>query len=357
MPLKLSSYNDEFAHANYAYQILRTHALPGFHEAIDANDAISHGLYENYQSPLYYCVLAAAGKITEVVEVGRLIILGRLLNLIAFVGLLCLFVMIASVLNLDQFVTGAGLVFISLNGVLVRFTSTAGNDPLFWLCSGAILLSCSVLWRDGFSRSWLLVLFVSLVLGLYSKLTTLLFVPLPLVALMRHASSRNALVSLACAISALMLTLPLWMRNLSVFHSLIPIEAGFGVPNADGFSVLATLGYAGRSMIFPWSEFWQGYIGLFLMCVPLFYFAACVILKNSWAILLREPLLLVCLALTMFGFAWLNFRYDQSEGRYFFAAWPVIALAFSARGSATLWMLFLSMLFPYLLFYPIILGA
>jgi len=122
---------------------------------------------------------------------------------------------------------------------------------------------------------------------------------------------------------------------------------------------LATAVYAFRSFIFPWSEFWNGAVGLLFM-LPFAAFALWSLLfRSGWRSLVSQPVLFSALVIVAASFLWLNSRYDQAEGRYLFAAWPALILPLTGKpgGKWNLWLLLLCLLLPYTLMIIPVAGA
>ena len=355
---QLSSYNDELAHGNYVLHLLETGNLPQNVEPIDAENALRRGNFENYQPPLYYPVVAGLSSTLGKSSLADVIGVGRFLNTVFFLGILGLLILIGKELALPSVAISLGAIFLSLNGVMVRFSSTATNEALFWLFGGVMIWTALKIWRSGLWLTSTAVFFAASVGALYTKLSAILLLPLLAIVVLKERKARTFF--LVCATYALILavTLPLWFRNVHEFGSFFPLASGFGssLSTVPGFSFLT---YAVRSFVFPWQEFWLGWIGLVTM-LPLILFAILSAAnKRVIGTLIREPVLGSALLLAIMAFLWLNFHYDQAEARYLFAAWPVLTLLFtglSDRPRAPL-LLTLALLLPYTLFLLPALGS
>ncbi len=354
----LSSYNDELAHGHYALHLLETGRLPQNIESIETEGALNRGHFENYQPPLYYLLVAGLSTTLGKSSLSGIILVGRFLNVILFLGILGLFVLIGRELALPSVAISSGVMFLSLSGVMVRFSSTATNEALFWLFGSIMLWTALKIMHSGLWFASTAVFFASSVAALYTKLTAILLLPLLALVLLKQRNARMIfLVSMTYVLIAIV-TLPLWFRNLHEFGSVFPLAAGFGAPQSaiPGFGFLT---YALRSFVFPWQEFWQGWIGLALMLPFFLYLIVSAADKRTSRTLVREPVLSVALLLTCVAFLWLNFRYHQAEARYLFAAWPVVALLFTGmadRVRAPL-LLLVVLLLPYALFLLPALGS
>lgn len=358
VPGVLSSYNDEFAHANYVMHILTHGDLPRQVESIQGNGALERGDYENYQPPLYYLLDAAIGKLVGARDLIQIVRIGRFIGIILSVGIALVFLRIAHALAVSEAFAPAGLILIALNGVFVCFTSTLGNEPLFWLLAGGMILIALRMWQEGLRATHWMTFTVLAILAVYTKLTAVLLLPLPLATLARRWNPRLLLALAAMYCLILACVLPLCLRNVHEFGSLLPLNAGFGTP-AWRLPHFSTAIYALRSFIFPWSEFWHGLTGLLFLLPFCFYGTWTLIYRCGWRQLASQPVLFAALAITLALYLWLNTRYDQAEGRYLFAAWPALQLALIGRPRSKfdLWLLFAVSLWPYALFIVPLTGA
>jgi hypothetical protein len=350
-PGRISSYNDELAHAQYAMSILAHNALPKQVEAVDVKDALTHGCYENYQPPLYYSILALTAKAIGCADKEDLVRLGRFLGLVLLVGMLGVFVLIGREVRSEPFAISGGLIFLALNGVIVRFTSTVGNDPLFWLAAGGMLLFTLRIHRQPKNWKEWLGFALCCILGIYAKLSTLVVLPILLCEPLVARTLRSWLNVFAVLLLIFLCTLPVWQRNVHEFGSVFPLTAGFGQPTWR-VPDLAAFAFAVRSVVFPWTEFWKGIEGAVLMLPMLYILARGCILQSGWRTLIEWKPLGALMMLAAAAFVWLNLRYNQAESRYLFAAWPsLIFLGIGKRAVVGgLWSLLVVLSLPYLLF-------
>lgn len=349
-PGELSSYNDEIAHAGYTDFLLKHHALPAQVEPIDAPGALQRGSFENYQPPLYYLLHSLTAALWMERDFKSIVLTGRFISILFGILLIPVFLLIARELQLSSAAIAAGLVFLSISGILIRFQAACTNDSLFWLLIGiSYWIALRLQHSERHFRYWML--FTAVVsLALYTKLSALLLIPLPLLIVLRRKSSAKLLhwgIALGCII---LLTLPVWIRNLNDFGGLLPLHAGFGSP-AWRMPALSSMLFSFRSLIFPWSEFWQGIIGIILISIP-FIIILFFRYRNSPGQRIGFDIFSFGFVLTFIAFLWLNLQYDQAESRYLFAAWPAFALfvSRSARSVSDLWLLNGALLLPFLLF-------
>jgi hypothetical protein len=321
----LSSYGDERAHVEYTLHILRTGYLPRTSTAITIESVVP--AFENYQSPLYYLLHAGVCKALGVESVRDVTLCGRALSLLFGVLILWIAWKILKLMGGVWHSTEWAVIFtcLALSGVLVRFSTLAGNDAFFWLCSGFCCYSLLKLPNDRNART-LTLLLLCLVCAFYVKLSALLLLPSVVFQVVRSRTDTRLLLPLALA--AVVLLSPLFLRNLRDFGSLLPLASGFGesgwrLPNFD------SLFYAIRSGVFPWNEVWNNWLGLALMLPALAVFSAVFV---KW---LRRPALdwhTILLGSALLAYVILNLQYDQAEARYLFVAWPVILPSVFAQG-------------------------
>jgi 4-amino-4-deoxy-L-arabinose transferase-like glycosyltransferase len=350
---ELSAYNDERAHFNYITYLLEHRCLPGVGGSIRDDSNGSAATYENYQPPLYYLVCAPAVSLWQTMDWPRSCLAARLVSLLAGIALLPIAYGIALAFGLSRSVAAGSMIVISILGSFVRFSSLVSNDTFCWLFAGLAIFFWLRAEHEPTRRlhPFLWCLFVSI--GLYSKLSILLLVPLPILHSVLERNWKRSLKWLAWTIMAILFTLPIWIRNMQIFGSLFPLSAGFGMPGIESASLMSIIAYAVRSFIFPWQEFWGGWPGSLLLLVVIL---ACV----SLVIFSREQLKRLCnnrifvllLLMGIAGFAWLNLNYFQAEGRYLLISWPTwaIIIAGETKTIARQWILLGILLSPYLLF-------
>jgi len=349
-PGELSSYNDEIAHANYTLYLLDKHTLPSQIEPIDEPGALERGSFENYQPPLYYIIHSVVASLFSDQTFESIVLSGRVLSIFFGVSLLLVFILVARVCQFTPIEIAAGLIFLSLSCVLIRFQAASTNDTLFWLLTGAVYWAVLKLERSELRiQDWLLFTLLASA-ALYTKLSALLLLPLPLLIIFQKRDFQKLLNWGYSVFLILILTIPIWIRNISEFGGILPLHAGFG---RSEWRILAfeSILFSYRSLIFPWTEFWQGIIGLMLISVPLIAVAV-LFYRNKTEQSGRFNIFQFGFLITLVAFIWLNLQYDQAEFRYFFAAWPALAVLVSksANSVSGLWFLNCAFLIPFLLF-------
>lgn len=347
---RLSSYNDEIAHLSYVRHVLESGRLPEQAESIQAQGALERGSFENYQPPLYYAVVAAICRLAGQRDLAELALVGRLTALVCSLMLLWILLRIATELSLQPERVAAAVVFWALNGVMVRFASTAGNDALFWVCAGGMILTALRMERSDSGLRDFLSFGAFAVAALYTKLSALILLPLPFLALGHNRRGRWFMQCVVMMLLILAAAGTVWWRNVHSFGSLLPLDAGFGAAHWRVPDLLS-VSYAIRSFFFPWHELWRAAVGLTLMAPLMLMAGAALVQPKQWHALRRAPVLLAALILTFIAYLGLNLRYDQAEARYLFAAWPALAVLLSLplRTQAARWVLVVASLLPYAL--------
>ncbi|MCB9357248.1 MAG: glycosyltransferase family 39 protein [Calditrichaeota bacterium] len=343
---KLSAYGDEPAHVAYTMHLLENGELPAFITPITEETGAAPS-FENYQSPAYYVLHALSCRAVGADSIEGVVLAGRILSLCFMLLSIPVACKIATRIAPGAAMTACAVIFLSLSPVMVRFSALCGNETLLWLASGVIVLSYLRDEERQAPRSLLLLAVVS-ALGVYVKLSALLLLPLLFVRSgTRFRTQRKT--SIGVVLFFVLLVAPVFLRNKLVFDSFLPLTAGFGLPlfRIPGPDFLA---FSFRSVVFPWSEFWKGWIGVLVMAPALL-----VLVRACWSGAFRPPMRLWSSWLSLSALAaylLLNFQYHQAEGRYLFVAWPVVVaglqpISTSANGP---FIMIASLTLPYLLF-------
>jgi len=350
---KLLPYNDERAHYNYIIHIIETGALPTSDSSIKEELGSTHASFESYQPPLYYLISAPTVALWQSIDPNTSYLAGRFISLLFGIMLLPLVFLIVLELGLSRAIASSTLIVTSLLGNLVRYSVLISNDSLCWFFAGLIVYFWLRAGAESSNKRYLLFWTLALVGGLYTKFSILLLAPLPLILCLLKREWRKSIIWFGLIAIAAILSAPVWLRNIQVFGSILPLSTGFGSPDVELASLFSILSYALRSFIFPWQEFWGGSLGGILIlsiaiaCVILIIFAL-----SEFRVIKALPNYLLLLFASSSGFAWLNMYYFQAEGRYLLIAWPawILLLAIGGRTRRTQSILFALMLLPYLLF-------
>ncbi len=365
---------DEPAHYNYVRYLAENRRLPVLrmgdypHDYLEeikaakfpATMSIEPIRYEFYQPPLYY-ILAA---VVYVLFGGRLFPL-RLLSVLLGAALL----RVAYCIVKEVFPQREGLAlgtaaFVAFVPMHVAMTAAVNNDALAELILAGILWMLVRYIKEGGRERRLVGLGVLMGLGLLTKATTLIALPLAPFAVVAsdlvHRPSerldagtlRRCLLPLGCC---LLLALPWFARNALVYgdldilgqkrHDAIVVGqprtsewlARYGAAEVARRFLLTTF----RSF---WAQFgWMGvpvdgriYLALALLCLAVGLGLALFAVR-----IFRQPhlltpfqksalaLLALSFLLSLLSYLWYNAKFVQHQGRYLFPALVPIGLAFS----------------------------
>lgn len=350
---KLLPYNDERAHFNYIIHIIEKGTLPSSDISIKEELGSTQASFESYQPPLYYLIAAPAVALWQSFDPKTSYLAGRFVSLLFGILLLPLVFLIAFELGLSRTIASSALIVTSLLGSLVRYSVLISNDSLCWLFAGLIIYFWLRADAESSSKRYLLLWTLALAGGLYTKFSILLLAPLPLILCLLKKQWRKSIIWFGLIAIAAILSAPVWLRNIQVFSSILPLSAGFGSPDVEPASLLSVLSYALRSFIFPWQEFWSGPSGgILILSIAIACVILIIIALSEFRVIKALPNCFLLLFASIVGFAWLNMHYFQAEGRYLLIAWPawILLLAIGGRTRRTKSILFILMLLPYLLF-------
>jgi MFS family permease len=348
---RLSAYNDESAHFHYIMHIANHGNLPGKGDSIpeDAKAAT----FENFQSPLYYLLCTPFVALWQSVNPSAGYFAARIISLIASIALVPLAFSIARMFGFEQTAAASAAMVTAILGSFVRFGSLVSNDALCWLFGGLAVYFWLKTERDAPTSRHFLLWSLAMIASIFTKLSALLLLPLPFLSSVLERRWRQSLRWLLCSLVVLAAALPIWLRNIQDFGSLLPFAAGFGEPGAGQASWLSVAAYAMRSLFFPWQEFWGGWLGGLIVLASILVCAYLTLSSIHQFKSLRFPVdYLLLLLASLSGFIWLNFHYFQAEGRYLLISWPAWVIVIGAGGRSVVrqWFLLGALLLPYVLF-------
>ncbi|RYG38609.1 DUF2142 domain-containing protein [bacterium] len=212
---------DERQHANYIARLAKGEGLPVF----NAEDPNLYESYQSHQPPLYYGIAAAWSKLTgssaiESRDTGlRLRSLNVILGAITVAGV---FFAAWWATREDAAALGAAA-FAALIPMHLALSGAVSNDPLLIaLCTWTLaILALSV--REGWTAARALTVGLLVGLALLTKTTALALLPALLVAVIVRRPNGKAV--LAAAVPILILSLPWFARNQSLYGDPFAIGA------------------------------------------------------------------------------------------------------------------------------------
>lgn len=404
---------DEPAHYNYIAHIAHGEGLPVLKmgdfdmdyigyivgERFPASLSVLPLRYEFYQPPLYYLsavpVYWLAGGLEDLspgVPYGQALVAIRLFGVgLGLVSLILIYRCLAVLFPYRPEICLAATAFAGTLPMYVAVTASVNNDTLaimLLLASSLYLLS----WMrtvieaaqateltpradvaDGRNRladpsiahqnRLLFGLGLCLGLGLLAKIYAYAFLPLCLIFVglvsWRYRNRRQNLVNLTWVLApALVLGLPLWLRNLPLYGILDPLGLSWHdavvVGQPTTFEWIATHGWAAywqRAFSFTFRSFWGvfGWLAVFwderwytlmraltlsIGCGALSFFASLFMFRNDrkdtqphphetflrWSLVFMISLLLTVLV----SYIFYNLKFVQHQGRYLF--WGILAM-------------------------------
>jgi len=381
---------DEPAHYNYIAHIAEYGSLPILRQG-DYDQSLlevllatqfapkipTSGLrYESYQPPLYYLTATPVFWVTN----GSLLAL-RLYNvLLGAITLILLYHCVILVFPQKTMLATGAVAFAASLPMQVAMTAALNNDGLATLLILASMLVLLRWMRDQFYGEMtpgedrqirrLMILGLLLGLGLLTKIYAYLMLPIILVAIvligwlqptigrpMRphpwHDLRRSIGMSLWTLIPALMLGLPLWLRNIWLYGrwDLLGLnwhdQVVFGQPRtADWIADFGWIEYSERAFRFTFQSFWGvfGWMGVFMdnrIYLALLVFSGVIFAGLLWAVvrLISGPpdtemdlfqvavliLLGTILLAVVVSYLGYNFKFVQHQGRYLF--WGLLPLS------------------------------
>jgi hypothetical protein len=367
---------DEPAHYNFIRQLDGTMRLPVLqtndYDQVYVEEIVRRGFppeldigplrYENHQPPLYYLLSLPVHRLSR----NELLPL-RLFSLLLGTGLIVLAYATGRTVVPDRpLFPCCAAAFMALLPQHTAMMASINNDSL------AGLLMALILWlalrerlrlSTGCPERALLGLAVGL--GLLTKLTVAIGYPVAAFALLqRLREDHSAPVAGAGGLSPvaaprtdlllvlvlpLLLVLPWWLRNLSVygwpdFLGLIRHASVVAAQPQTG-DWIATHGFSGwlhRMLTFTFQSFWGQFGWMAVPMRPVVYtilLVFCGLLTAGWLLGLRRgghgpvavrgstALLLLSMGLTLAAYLWYNSSFVQHQGRYLYSGLVPISLA------------------------------
>ena len=361
---------DEPAHYNYIRYLAEQRTLPtlqagdydqAYLEEIKARRfppamAIDPIRYEYHQPPLYYALATPLYWLTG----GNLLAL-RLFSVLLGAALLWVTRRILDAIFPDRaWLSLGGVAFVAFLPQHVAMSAAVNNDVLGELMlAAAAALSLAYLRggrKEAHDRRLLAALAIVTGIGLWTKTSAYLALPLALLAILWRARAGAPLwPRLALGLGpALLLGLPWWARNWAVYgagdllglrrHDAVVV----GQPRtAEWLAQMGPLPFLRQALETTFHSFWGqfGWMGvlldsrIYLALQMLTLLAALGLGGALWEMIRTRELTLFqrqalaflggWLALTVASYLWYNSTFVQHQGRYLFPALPVWGLAFA----------------------------
>jgi 4-amino-4-deoxy-L-arabinose transferase-like glycosyltransferase len=333
---------DERQHVNYIQWLVDGKGFPVF----DPKDPQLGEHYQSHQPPLFYLLETGVAKVTGQTDLSTRTAGSMLRSFNVLIG--CGTVVGVYFLAFWGFRRGdialTAAAFTALLPMNLALSGAVSNDPLLYcLCTWCLAVTAL-----GLKEGWTLKrgIAVGLLMGLafLTKTTALALIPALLVTLYFSGAPKPSLkvVGVTAAI-ALILAVPWWLRNQSLYGDLFAMkafnQAFVGAPTRE------MLGADWRSYIIEWVGWWtaRSFIGMFgymdirlpviVYQVGLLAFVALAVggllalRQSEWkefrpANMLNAVFLIVVVVL----FAGFNVRFFQGQARYLFPALGPISI-------------------------------
>lgn len=349
---------DEPAHYNYIRAIVAQGQLPVLElgcydqdylarltsEKFPAHLPVDSLCYEAHQPPLYYLVQTPIFWLTD----GSLTAL-RLISVLLGGGVVVLAFFVAYTIFPQQIPIALGtMALVAWVPMHLAIVSSVNNDALAYLIIGGILLLLTRMLRHNESRDLLLALLLGL--GLLTKLTVYVTIPVIALALWMHSASYRALAMRLSVVYgvAVLIALPWYLRNGWVYggfdilgmarHDAVVIGQ---LRTADHIAAVGFGEYLSQFVLTTFRSFW-GQFGW--MAVPMdgrtYFLLLCLVLCAGLGLIVwlrhwrscdasqRQALTVMILftGLMVLAYIGYNLSFVQFQGRYLFPALIPLAL-------------------------------
>jgi 4-amino-4-deoxy-L-arabinose transferase-like glycosyltransferase len=222
---RLQGLNDEPAHLRYVEYVATRHALPVQTHRFEEPGAFRRADFEYHQPPLYYLLCA---PLYSLAGPSRGMLACRLFSALCGLGTLVLLWRVLRSSSLPGFVTWPVTMFAALWLTPAYFCAVVSNDALSWLLGAAIVAALWARPRGRPSMGRAVALGALLGLGLLTKTTLIVFLPVVAFVGVLESLRERRLAPLAECAAALVLAglivSPWYVRNLSVYGSLWGLE-------------------------------------------------------------------------------------------------------------------------------------
>ncbi len=342
----LPGYNDEPLHLQYVRHMASEGNWPIWESSPDSLNYLTDAYVH---PPLYYSITSRVYKLSEHITEGGGLYGARLLSIIF--GLIAgLFIYHTALLYFrDSNIALSAFAAALLMPNTILFTGIVTNDALLY-CMAALAIHSLVLCRSG-GKNILREIITGgfIAAAVWTKMSGLTLIPLAWFAANPESRNRNRwLTRVRVFIIAIMLIMPLLLRNISGYGQFVPgqrtpLSEEYWPQQAVGVSgggihhpVKATMTWL-RLAVVPLMDVWGSLQEKILSVLWIIVWGA-VFLFGSYLLLREKPpdyFLLSIVLLVMVGFIWHNIRLYQVEFRLLMPAFPVLAMI-TAKGAASL---------------------
>lgn len=228
---------DERQHVNYVAHIVQGKGFPVF----NPRDPSLYESYQSHQPPLYYVLAAGVGKLsggTDFEERTQGLALRFFNGLIGSIGVVGIYFFALWGFR-NQAAALAAAAFAALLPMNVALSGAVSNDPLlFSLCSWTLALAARGIF-EGWTTKLALGCGLFMGLAFLTKTTAVALWPAVGLGLFLAKERKGAFVAALILVLPLILALPWWLRNQSLYGDPLAMkaftEAFTGSPQASAF--------------------------------------------------------------------------------------------------------------------------
>jgi len=372
---------DEPAHYNYVEYVAEENALPvlqpgdypqAYLEGIKARQfpadmSIAPIRYESHQPPLYYLTASVLYRVLGDLPLPTQVLGLRLLSVFFGVAILLMaYLTVRGIFPNDSGLILGTTAFIAFVPMHIAMTAGINNDALAELVLACTLWQLIRLLKTDFDSKRSILLGITIGLGLLTKTTTYVSVPLAIIVVLsmaygdRGSSSqvswkRIAVRSALILGPALLVSLPWLLRNVAIYGPTDPLgwqrhdEVVAGqLTTTDFLSQVGLLQYLWAFVCTTFQSFWAqfGWMGILvdrriyftlaLLCIYVTLGLALFIARQKkdahrFTRFQEQALILLAISafLTLCTYLWYNTKFVQHQGRYLFPAMTPIGLFFT----------------------------
>jgi len=340
---RIEGLNDEPSHLNYVHYLAEHDNFPvQTHHAREA-DSFVRNEFEYYQAPAYY-VLGAG--IERLFGKSNILFLCRMLSFVF--GVLTFFTLgkIFRLLSFDKMAADAVVLFAAFFPAHAYFCSVVSNDSMSWFIAAilTLLLVRATLTDETATQKtlWFLSLQICVILtiGIYTKSSLFLFVPIILLlpiykAIVLH--DRRWILPVICATAFTFASVVPWhLRNAQLYGSFFAIDIGNGPAQFFLFTPHAFVRFVKLALFSFWypmqnvppSHAVSGILVLEAIVLIVNTILLTRYFLNNRKIMAGEIVLGILLLLNMVAYIKYNLYWDNNDGRFFFPSLAALCFVF-----------------------------
>jgi 4-amino-4-deoxy-L-arabinose transferase-like glycosyltransferase len=333
---------DELEHVGYIQFMVDGRGFP----VLDPQNPNAGAGYQSHQPPLFYLLETGVAKLTGQTDLKQKsagLILRSFNVLIGCADVLGVFFLgFWGFARKDLGLAGAA--FFALLPMNLALSGAISNDPLLYALCTWTLAATALACRQGWTLKRGIVIGILLGLAFLTKTTAVALVPAVLVGAFLSKTRPSVKVVAAAACVALVLALPWWIRNQSLYGDPFAMKA-FNEAFVNSPTRASLHADWGRYLSVEFLLTWNSFVGDFgYMDIPLPSYIAgsaafvLAIMALGGLLALRKPeweggkaisyMNITFILLVVLSYIAFNIRYFQAQARYLFPAIAPISLGF-----------------------------